>query len=334
MEKLNFFKRLTIVSLFAVYTLILIGASVRASGSGMGCPDWPTCFGRIIPPISESQLPPDYQKIYAPKLAGKNQTLEKFNVQKTWTEYLNRLFGVFVGFLSLCIFLFSLYFRKTHKKLMCLSLSIFILVCLQGGLGAIVVATNLLPGMISAHMIIALIIMSLYIYLIFSIRLSSNAEQNFRLPTNTPLKEYKKTYYLIAFVLSILLLQILMGSQVREMIDFAGKVTNERSQWVNLLSELFYVHRSFSWVIIIANIFLLFTIYKHFKNTFLFSHQMIVCLLITLQIISGSLLNHYEFPIIVQPAHLLLATIILGIQFNFFIQLKHHRKSLTLINAL
>ena len=80
-RSLVLFRRMAWITIIAVYVLILVGASVRASGSGMGCPDWPTCFGQWIPPTSEAQLPADYQEIYAAR--GYAET--RFNVVKTWT---------------------------------------------------------------------------------------------------------------------------------------------------------------------------------------------------------------------------------------------------------
>ena len=74
--------------------LILAGGIVRATGSGMGCPDWPKCFGRWIPPTEFSQLPSNYREIYGAKLKGEVE----FNAVKTWIEYANRLLGVLVGF--------------------------------------------------------------------------------------------------------------------------------------------------------------------------------------------------------------------------------------------
>ncbi len=84
-------------TLVVVLLLILAGGIVRSSGSGMGCPDWPLCFGQVIPPLVESDLPSNYQEIYAER--GYADT--RFNALKTWTEYLNRLLGALTGLMVL-----------------------------------------------------------------------------------------------------------------------------------------------------------------------------------------------------------------------------------------
>ncbi|HEX4914405.1 MAG TPA: COX15/CtaA family protein, partial [Vicinamibacterales bacterium] len=86
--RLTSFQRLALWTTAATYFLILVGGLVRASGAGLGCPDWPRCFGSWIPPASAAALPPQFD-------------ISQFNPTLMWTEYLNRLLGVIVGLLIL-----------------------------------------------------------------------------------------------------------------------------------------------------------------------------------------------------------------------------------------
>ena len=126
------FRKTSRVTLIAVYVLILVGGIVRSTGSGMGCPDWPKCFGMWIPPTDESQLANTYKEDFVEYRRNKNikfaayldvmgfeekaeqvrndqsiLTETEFNVSKTWTEYNNLLIGAVIGLLIIINFLAS-----------------------------------------------------------------------------------------------------------------------------------------------------------------------------------------------------------------------------------
>ena len=134
------------------YLLIFIGGLVRVSGAGMGCPDWPKCFGRWIPPTSLSQLP-DYIDP------------EKFNLVLAWVEYLNRLFGALVGLIILITFILGyIHFKQSNKVFVPITAAFF-LTLLEGWVGAKLVDTVLDPITITIHLLLALVIIGLIIYL-------------------------------------------------------------------------------------------------------------------------------------------------------------------------
>ena len=309
------FRRLTTITLVAVYFLILVGASVRASGAGMGCPDWPTCFGQWIPPTSESQLPANYQEIYAE--LGYADT--RFNVVKTWTEYMNRLTGVTIGFLIFLTAIYSWPLRKIDRSIPIASIATFLMVGFQGWLGAQVVASNLQPGMITLHMLMALAIVASLLFALAQARRGIMASQ----PVTTIDPRFK-TWLTIVLVMT--LLQVAMGTQVREMTDFIREAQGEdlRSSWIEFMPWFFYVHRSFSALVLLANLWLLHLLLRSLGWQHGITRlTMAMILVIGLAVLSGATLGHLGMPALVQPTHLLAATGLFGLQFLIWMSYRH-----------
>jgi cytochrome c oxidase assembly protein subunit 15 len=304
------FRRLGTLTIFAVYFVILVGGIVRASGAGMGCPDWPTCFGQWVPPTEEAQLPANYHQIYAER--GYENT--QFNPVKTWTEYSNRLVGVIIGFLILLTAWSSRLYRKTDKTIFYLAVSAFFLVGFQGWLGSSVVASNLKPLMITLHMLLALFIVALLIYTITRSQRDVLAKLDIRaLPAKV------KTVLFIAMIMT--LLQVAMGTQVREAVDFISHDHSyiERQYWRDDFPVIFYIHRSFSSLILFTNLWLAWKIIRSVdKNSLLRRIGFSLAGLVIMAILAGISLDRLGVPPVAQPIHLLMANLIFGAQFFLY----------------
>ncbi|MGH8550633.1 MAG: COX15/CtaA family protein [Methylococcales bacterium] len=309
------FKVLGSLTILAVYFLILVGGIVRASGAGLGCPDWPTCFGRWMPPTSVFELPQDYQKIYA----GLGVANTRFNVTKTWTEYLNRLTGAGIGFLIFLTMVFSWSFRKTDPPVFYLSLGTFFLVGFQGWLGAVVVASRLHPGMITVHMMVALVIVALLIYVIIRSQVSV-------LKQSDPINLHPHFRPVLLTAMAMTLLQVIMGTQVRESVDTiaAAYQLENRHLWRSHFPAIFYVHRSFSALILFTNAWLIWQLVRKAETQiYLFRCGIALGLFIATGILAGITMDRLDIPAVAQPVHLLMATLVFGMQFFIYLSLSY-----------
>lgn len=322
----RFFISLNWTTLVFIYLVVIAGSFVRITGAGMGCPDWPKCFGQYIPPTNEKVLPPDYKDIYASKRAKKierfanfldkvglsdvskklrlDKTLlieQDFNAKKTWTEYINRLFGVLAGFGVLFIFVGVLRKYRSKKLVLLATSNLFILV-VQAWFGSIVVATNLVPWTITVHLFLALVIIMLQLLLVIEV---SNSQSK-KLIANTKIKSF------IWIVLLITFIQLFLGTQVRESIDVLVKQGYTREYWVNHLGLPFFIHRSFSWIVLIGMGYM-FWLNKKSENLQIVSTSFYILLT---EILTGILLAYADMPGLVQTAHLLFATVMFGVLFT------------------
>lgn len=351
-SKIKKFRRVGILTVIAVYFLILVGGIVRSTGSGMGCPDWPKCFGSWVPPTTASQLPDDYLDVYREKRIEKNKKLAgflekagfeeiaasifshpsqyietEFNVTKTWIEYLNRIVGVVIGILVFLTLLYSIPFIRTDKTIFFLSLASFILVGIQGWLGSIVVSTNLLPITVTIHMALALVLVALLQYAVVR---SQEVEKGV---------EYSgKINVLIWIVLITTFSQILLGTQVREEVDSIAFTLGEaaRSSWIDNLGLSFYVHRSFSIVIVALHIYLAVMLYRlsDVRMTNLTTAMLVI---VGAEVLFGIMMSYFAIPPVLQPLHLTFAALLFGVQFlilliYYYASRKTVKKSVAVLN--
>jgi heme a synthase len=330
------FRNIGVLTVLAVYFLILVGGIVRSTGSGMGCPDWPKCFGSWVPPTDVNELPDDYLDIYKEKRVEKNRKLAgyldkmgfeqaskelfdhpsqyvetEFNVTKTWIEYLNRLVGVVIGILIFLTVLYAIPFLKRDKTVFYLSLFSFVLVGFQGWLGSIVVSTNLLPVTITLHMALALVLVAMLQYAVIR---SQSATIDFRFRFSP------KLFNVICLVALATFVQILIGTQVREEVDMVASEMSgsNRDLWVDQLGLSFYIHRSFSILLLALHLYMAYLIYK-LKDRRLSMMTNWMMVLLALEITSGVIMAYFAIPAFLQPLHLTIATLLFGVQFLILI---------------
>lgn len=292
---------------FATILLVVIaGGVVRMTQSGMGCPDWPRCFGRWIPPTNESQLPFNYKIIYQFKYVDTS-----FNAYHTWIEYINRLLGALLGLFVLVQCGWSFKFWKTHRAVVLISIALVLLTAFQGWLGKLVVDANLSSIKITIHLIGALVIGALSMACIFMLNPPTLQA--------TISKQYK---VLSIIVLLMLTLQLMLGTLVRAQIDeisLALKFIN-RELWIDKLNYLFYAHRTFSLVLVTILLYMYNTIKTN--STFTITYKIIVGS-VAFEIFMGILLSYFAMPALAQPAHLLGATVLfLALSYNVLLSFK------------
>jgi cytochrome c oxidase assembly protein subunit 15 len=309
-------------TLVAVYVLILVGSVVRSSGSGMGCPDWPKCFGSWIPPSDADDLPANYKQVYASarakknmkfismlKTIGMNETAtklesdktvmqeEEFSPLKSRIEYANRIVGVVIGLMISLVLLRSLGYRKSNPKIFVAALMAWLFVVFTGWFGSIVVSTNLTPWTVSVHLGFALLIVGLLVYLIHA---TDESESRFT--------GISRVLVITCFGISII--QLLLGIQVREALDqVAFKFVNSREEWISNLGIVFIIHRSFSWIALLFNGWLSYKLVKISGHSLLSTG---LAALTLASVISGVGMAYWTVPAFLQPVHLLMSSMTFG----------------------
>jgi len=317
----KFFVRFNWLALVLIFLVVIAGSFVRITGSGMGCPDWPKCFDQWIPPTHHSQVPPNYKEKYVEQRQQKVEKFcryisfigfkkvasdllndpnlikeEDFNVRKTWTEYINRLFGFLAGNSVLIIFIWIILLYNSNKSLLTLSFMNLIFMGFQAWFGSIVVASNLVPWTISVHLFFALLIIFIQLYIIKLIAPSQSKSLTFK----------GIAFGLIWLCFIITVVQMFLGTQVRESIDQLSRLGIGRSQWTEYLALPFFIHRSFSWLVLVLLSYI--TYYNEKYQKYPIIRWLFAILLIELA--SGVLLAHFNMPGLVQTAHLVFASIL------------------------
>ncbi len=333
-------RRAAVVTLVLVYAVILAGSIVRSTGAGMGCPDWPKCFGHYIPPTHISELqyeggrhfkaghfiiwqnalwkakhelvagrevnPADWEKYTKHDYAV-------FNAAHTWTEYINRLMGALLGVAALVLTVMSLRYWRSDRVVATASIAALLLIGFEAWLGALVVESNLAPVKITTHMLVALVIVGLVLWIVR--RLSP-------LGAGETIIFSKTTRRLLYLALALTLIQTVLGTQVREDVDLISELMGEqnRALWLDQLGAIFKIHRSFAIVLLLVNGIILRRLRREDGAVGRIRRkEMTLALTILVSAGTGIILAWFGMPAVAQPAHLVLAMLLFGVQLDLLL---------------
>ena len=309
-------------TLVVVLLLILAGGIVRSSGSGMGCPDWPLCFGQVIPPLVESDLPANYQEIYAER--GYADT--RFNALKTWTEYLNRLLGALTGLMVLVQAVLAFLLLRSRSVSMAASTSsgsaaegasygsgvsgstafvaallALVLVLVQGGIGAWVVASHLQGSVVTLHLALAWVLMGVQVGL--GVHLSGRPAQAWSIP--------RSEAWALGFWLLLLLVQLFLGAGVREAVDAWTPVYATDVFEMRVLGAVYLAHKNLWMLIMLGGAWLAYRLWTQCPDGQARFWSLLAMASLTLQVMSGLWMVLGALPALPRTLHVLLGSLAL-----------------------
>ena len=292
-SRLDGFQKLALATTATTYLLILVGGLVRASGAGMGCPDWPKCFGLWVPPMRADQLPAAFDPA-------------RFNAALTWTEYSNRLLGMTTGMLIFATLVAALVQHRRSPRILWPVAAAFLGVGFQGWLGGRVVAHNLAPWVVTVHLLVALVIVSLLLY--------ATAQAFFAAEALAESRSVDRVTSAGASVLIALsLVQVALGTQVRGAIDAHAAVLGlPRSGLLASVGWPDMAHRNVALAVFVMAAWLLWRIGSTASPAPVRRAAIAVVALAAAQIAAGLTLAYLALPRPVQVAHLSIASLLLG----------------------
>lgn len=321
------YQKLATAALVSVILLIFVGALVRVTGAGMGCPDWPTCWGKIIPPTSIEQVNFDTLQIERfqkkaenmgrdPSLITKESLQNEFNPRHVWTEFINRLCSLPVGFFTLATFIASFKYAGKRKSIFYLSFLSLVLVLTNAWMGARVVYSGISSNVLSTHLALAMALICVLTYCAWA-----GTER----PKKLLLKGSSTAMWVCVLILFVcILLEGILGTQIREITDKLSKlhVNEPRETWIKEVEEhvVYFIHRSFSWVLLLAALLAFYLAKKQQSGGPSFAQYCVVAIMFT-QMILGLIMAHVAIFPWTQLLHVGLTAILISLVFRWFLMI-------------
>ena len=188
---MKYFKKLLLLATITAFCLVVLGAYVRLSDAGLGCPDWPGCFGTLSVPESQTAI----------ENAELNFPSQHIETAKAWKEMIHRYIAAFLGLMILLIGIISYKNKKILRVNPILPYATVLLVIFQALLGMWTVTLLLKPIVVSAHLIGGMTTLGLLTFV----------THRYWGKIQTNIFRYKYEIFLVRFSLVVLFIQIFLG---------------------------------------------------------------------------------------------------------------------------
>lgn len=187
------FVRLALISLLFAYVVVLLGAYTRLADAGLGCPDWPGCFGQLIAPTSP-------EDIAAAKARHPDVSVDS---PKAWTEMVHRYAAGTLGLLIAGLAVVGWRLRRIRPGLAAFSAGLLALVVFQAALGMWTVTLQLKPLVVMGHLLGGLTLLVLLGWVVL------REQRFFRPVVETPMTRRLRPFAVIGLIL--VFVQIALG---------------------------------------------------------------------------------------------------------------------------
>lgn len=277
-EKINRVKKLSLVLGIFIFINILFGPLVRATDSGLACPDWPLCFGRVLPP-------PEF---------------------RIWMEVGHRYYSMLLGFLVLGLFVFIFKDSELRKRFGILSFVSILVLLLQVFLGKLTVTLLLNPATVNSHLLNAILLFSTIITIFLkSIRI---LERENRVEVFQFKYIFQKQNIYLGFTLLLIGYQLFAGGRVSS--NYAGLAC---SDWPTCNGEFFPTmsglvriqmeHRILAYIVfVLVLVQFSLSIFRNYSKKLKIYFRMSLYVL-GLQILLGISNVIYKLPVLVTAMH-------------------------------
>ena len=194
MVSLKKLKIIAFLGVFLAFGVVSLGAWTRLVDAGLGCPDWPGCYGFAIFPMTETEIA-QANELYPER---------KFEIEKAIPEVVHRYFAGFLGLLIIGIFIMSLYLKPYNSLVTKLTGALVVLVLCQSTFGYLTVSLKLWPQVVTMHMLGGFATTTLLFLTYMKLK-------DLDTGSSEPYGVSKKTFKLLNFAFPVLVAQIILG---------------------------------------------------------------------------------------------------------------------------